>query len=140
MPSYLLDTNVIGELVRAVPDGRVIRWVARRMPLDLHLSAVTLGELIRGISRLPGGKRRRTLLRWVNDDVRIRFAGRILPFDEEAGVLWGTIMGRCDRRGRPRAAADAQIAAIALRFGLTLVTRNTDDFRGMPVTVVNPWM
>lgn len=78
-------------------------------------------------------------MRWVLDDLRQQFEGRILPFDHEAAVIWGTIMGDSDRRGRPRAAADSQIAATAIRFDLTLATRNTADFAGLPVKLLDPW-
>ena len=140
MPRYLLDTNVLSELVRPVPEGRVLRWFERQVPVDLYLSSITLGELVRGIVRLPDGRRRVALSRWVSRDLRDQFEGRLLPFDEQAAGIWGTIMGECDRRGRPRAGADAQIAAIAIRFDVVVVTRNTADFANMRVKMVNPWM
>jgi predicted nucleic acid-binding protein len=135
---YLLDTNVISELVRPAPRKGVIDWIASEAPHDLHLSSVTLGELVRGTTRLPDGRRREALRRWVLDDLRRQFEGRILPFDHEAAVIWGTIMGEGDRRGHPRSAADVQIAAIAIRFDLMLATRNTADFKGVPVRLLDP--
>jgi predicted nucleic acid-binding protein len=120
VPGFLLDTNVISELVRPAPDERVLRWVASRSALDLYLSAVTIGELTRGVTRLPAGQRRDRLARWIEEDL-------------------GHIMGEADRQGRPRAALDAQIAATAIRHGLSLVTRNTADFDGIGVQVMNPW-
>lgn len=105
----------------------------------MHLSAITLGELMRGVARLPASRRRRILARWVEVELQRQFEGRILPFDREAALIWGSIMGEGDRQGRTRAAADAQIAATAIRYSLTLATRNTADFAGVPVKTVNPW-
>ena len=138
MPGFLLDTNVVSELVKPSPEPSVLGWVARQAVADLFLPAITLGELIRGVVRLPQG-RRRDAARWVRDDLPRQFEGRILSFDREAAVLWGNVMGEGDRSGRPYAAADAQIAATALRHGLTVVTRNGRDFQGMGVELFDPW-
>ena len=136
----LLDTNVLSELVRPVPAPRVLAWVARCNPTSLYLSAVTLGKLTRGVSKLPAGRRRSQLTRWLDDDLLRQFAGRVLPFDDRAATCWGRLMADSDRKGLPRAALDAQIAATALRYELRLVTRNTIDFQGTGVTIVNPWL
>lgn len=112
---------------------------SRQAVADLFLPSVTLGELIRGVVRLPDGRKRDALVRWVRDDLPRQFEGRILSFDREAAVVWGDIMGEGDRRGRPYAAADAQIAATALRHGLTVATRNGRDFQGMGVELFDPW-
>jgi predicted nucleic acid-binding protein len=139
VPGFLLDTNVISELVRPAPDEQVLRWGASRSALDLYLSAITIGEPTRGVTRLPAGQRRDRLARWIDEDLQQQFSERILAFDQRAAVTWGKIMGEADRQGRPRAALDAQIAATAIRHGLSLVTRNTADFDGIGVQVMNPW-
>ena len=139
MLGFLLDTNVISELIKRSPENRVLRWVADQSALDLYLSSVTWGELVRGAAKLPDGRRRTGLTQWIDEDLAQQFEGRILAFDRQAAVVWGEIMGAGDRRGAPRAATDAQIAATAIRHGLTLTTRNTADFEGMPVTLLNPW-
>ncbi len=139
MPGFLLDTNVISELVKPAPDERVLRWVAGRSALDLYLSAITIGELTRGVTRLPAGQRRDRLARWIEEDLQQQFSERILAFDQQAAVTWGKIMGEADRQGRPRAAIGAQLAATAIRHGLTVATRNTADFDGIGVQVTNPW-
>ncbi len=139
MRGFLLDTNVISELVKPAPHERVLRWVAGRSALDLYLSAITVGELARGVARLPAGRRRDALARWIEEDLQQQFGGRILAFDQQAAVIWGGIMGEGDRQRRPRAAIDAQIAATAIRHGLTLATRNGVDFEGMGVPLTNPW-
>lgn len=137
--AYLLDTNVISELVKASPAGSVLAWLRRQTPDELFLSAMTIGEIVRGVERLPAGRQRRALARWVERDLTDEFEGRVLPFDYEAAVLWGRLMGAADRAGRPRSAADGQIAATARRYGLTLATRNVRDFAGMGVDLINPW-
>lgn len=139
MPAFLLDTNVVSELMRARPEQRVLDWVAAHMPAELYLSAITLGELIRGIAKLPAGRRRSTLRRWLDADLRREFEGRIMAFDQSTATIWGDLMGEADRRGRPRAAIDAQIAATARQHDLTLATRNTAEFDGLDLRLVNPW-
>jgi predicted nucleic acid-binding protein len=136
---FLLDTNVVSELMRPLPEARVAEWLRQQRPADLFLASVTLGEIVRGVARLPQGPRRRELEPWVTELLPRQFAGRILAFDQETAVLWGQLMGAADRVGRPRAAADAQIAATALRHGLVLVTRNLSDFEGLIAALLNPW-
>jgi predicted nucleic acid-binding protein len=139
VPGFLLDTNVISELVRQQPDPRVIRWMTARSAIELYLSAITLAEIVRGIERLPGSKRRDVLVRWCRDDIFKQFDDRILAFDREVALIWGRLMASGDRSGRPYSAIDAQIAAISLRHDLTLATRNTSDFAKLGVALVDPW-
>jgi predicted nucleic acid-binding protein len=139
VPGFLLDTNVISELVKRAPDQRVLRWVASQAPLDLYLSAVTIGELTQGVAKLPAGSRRDELARWIQEDLQQQFSDRILAFDQQAAVIWGNIVGDAERQGRPRAAIDAQLAATAIRHGLTLATRNTADFDATGAQLTNPW-
>jgi toxin FitB len=136
---FLLDTNVVSELMRPIPEARVVEWLRRQRPADLFLAAVTLGEIVRGVLRLPANPRRRRLEPWVAELLPRQFAGRILAFDQEVAVLWGELMSAADRAGRPRAAADAQIAATALHHDLVLVTRNLSDFEGLIPALFNPW-
>ena len=137
--AFLIDTNVISETFRPRPDPRVLEWVSRQMASDLFLAAVSLGELVRGARRVKGRAKRERLAYWINHDLATQFQDRVLPFDREAAVIWGAIMGDGDRAGRPKSMADAQIAAVALRHGLTLATRNIRDFKDMGVTLVDPW-
>jgi toxin FitB len=139
MPGFLLDTNIVSELVKPSPEASVLDWLAKQTVVDLYLPAITLGELTRGVVRLPDGRKRNVLIRWVQHDLPLQFEGRILSFDREAAIMWGNIMGEGDRRGRPYAAADAQIAATALRHGLIVATRNRRDFQGMDVELFDPW-
>ena len=83
--------------------------------------------------------RRERFEKWIEQEIAEQFEGRILPFDAAAAILWGRLMGDGDRQGRTPAAADAQIAAVAIHHDLTLVTRNTKDFQRSNVRLLNPW-
>lgn len=136
---FLLDTNVVSELVATAPAPQVLRWVAARPPDLLFLSVITLGELTRGVARLDAGRKRERLGRWLAEDLPARFAGRTLAVDQAVAVHWGRMMAEAERRSRPRPAVDLQIAATAWHFGLDLVTRNTGDFADLGIEIVNPW-
>jgi tRNA(fMet)-specific endonuclease VapC len=136
---YLLDTNVISELVAKRPDPRVVQWVDSLDPDSIYLSVITIGELRRGIEKLLDSKRKETLRDWLNDDVLIRFSGRILVIDVPVMLTWGELTGRLERTGKPMPAIDSLIAALALHHNCTLVTRNEDDFKEAGITIVNPW-
>lgn len=139
MTGFLVDTNVISETVKPRPEARVLAWFENQTPGELFLAAVTFGELVRGARKLEGADRRHVYERWIRRDLARQFEGRILPFDKDAAAIWGEIMGEGDRIGRPRPAVDAQIAAVARRRDLTLVTRNLRDFKEMDVTLLDPW-
>ncbi len=137
--AYLIDTNVISETFKPRPEPRVIDWIGRQVAHDLFLASISLGELVRGVRRMKDGERRKRFERWIDHDLAAQFQSRILPFDREAAVIWGDIMGDGDRTGRPKPMVDAQIAAVALRHGLTLITHNIRDFAGMEVGTLDPW-
>ena len=137
--AYLIDTNVISETFKPRPERLVVDWIGRQIANDLFLASISLGELVRGVQRMRDRARRERFQRWIDYDLAAQFHGRILPFDREATVIWGEIMGDGDRAGRPKPMADAQIAAVARRHGLTLVTRNIRDFVGMEVVLLDPW-
>ncbi len=136
---FLLDTNVVSELMRARPEPRVGEWISARDSHDIHLSAPSEAELRLGILLMPAGNRRDTLSAEVLDMLATDFAGRILPFDSRAALHFAEVIAARRRAGRPIAHMDAQIAAIAAANGLTLVTRNTRDFEGAGLTLINPW-
>src|SRR5262245_43219119 len=118
MPRYLLDTNVVSELIRRPIAPRLAEWMSRQADSDLYLASVTLGERIRGAERLPEGRHRQTLENWLTNVVLPRFKGRVLAFDRETATIWGRILGQGDRQGRPRPIIDAQISATAIRHQL----------------------
>lgn len=136
---YLLDTNVISELVAKQPNPRVVQWVDTLDPNSVYLSVITIGELRKGIEKLPDSKRKDTLQRWLNDDLLVRFSGRILVLDIPVMLAWGELIGQLERAGQPLPALDSLIAALVLHHHCTLATRNTDDFRATGIQLINPW-
>ncbi len=124
--SFLLDTNVVSELVRPRPNPGLIEWLAGRDEDQIFLSVVTLAELRYGIARLPG-------------ELLQRFEGRILPVDDDVALAWGDVTAECAAQGRPIEAMDGLVAATARVHGLELVTRNARDFEAALTSVHNPW-
>jgi toxin FitB len=104
-----------------------------------HVSVLTLAEIEKGILRKEEGRRRRELQRWFAEDLRARFAGRILAFDLHVASRWAHLVAALLDKGRPLPTLDSQIAATALAHDLILVTRNVKDIEGTGVTVLNPW-
>ncbi len=117
----------------------VFAWVSSHPPADLFTTTITMAEVLYGMERLPNGKRRDQLLREAESIFVRDFAGRILTFDESAARMFAIIATRRRAHGRPIHELDAQIAAIVRVHGATLATRNTADFEGCGVRVVNPW-
>lgn len=138
--SFLLDTNIPSEMSRSKPDLRVSEWFYSQEENELYLSAVTVGELRRGISGLSDRQRSAKLETWFEGDLLPAFAGRILPITQAVADRWGRLSGRRKLSGRPLSMADGLIAATSLEHGLTLVTTNTSDFEQLGLTILNPWM
>lgn len=136
---YLLDTNVISELVKPAPSPRVVAWVRAVSPLDLALSALTIGELEHGISRLADGRRRRALAHWLATDVTRQFHGRVLPVDAAVAAVWGRAAARAERAGTSLSVVDGLLVATATVHELTLVTRNVRDCAGHGAPLFDPW-
>ncbi len=136
---FVLDTNVVSELMRPVPSPAVEKWVAECPAEDLFFSAVGEAELRFGIATMPVGARRELLAAAVEGMLREDFSGRVLPFDSEAARAFAWIAAERRSAGRPISHADCQIAAIAHSRRATLVTRNVRDFEGIGVDVANPW-
>lgn len=135
----MLDTNVVSELMRAEADAAVIAWIDRQPTPSLHLSAVTVGELLYGVHRLPAGRRKTALSRKVVAMVDEDFRDRVLPYDGLAAAHFADIAAHRERIGRPVSGADAQIAAICRSHGAVLATRNLADFDHTGVEVIDPW-
>lgn len=136
---FLIDTNVISELMRATPAPSVLNWFSTQDPSTLYLSAVTEAELRTGIAILPAGQRREVLKVALDATITEDFEGRILPFDTDAAKTYAEIASMRRAAGRPIADADCQIAAIARAAGAVVATRNLRDFEGCGVDLVNPW-
>jgi toxin FitB len=137
--SYLLDTNVVSEWTKPRPNPGVIEWLSQVAEDDVFLSVVTFAELRHGIERLPAGRRRRQLDKWLRGELAWRFEGRIVLIDGAIADEWGRLVARQEARGRPIAARDGLIAATAQVHALTLVTRNAADFQVSVKAVLNPW-
>ena len=137
--ALLLDTNVVSETVRPKPEKMVLDWIEAQIPTDLFLAAQTIGELVRGARKVREQERRERFERWIEQDLARQFDGRVLPFDGRTATIWGRLMGDGDRAGRPPAAADAQIAAVAIQHELILVTRNVKDFGNFDIHLLDPW-
>jgi toxin FitB len=136
---FLLDTNIPSEFRNPRPEARVIQWLDCIAENSVFISVVTLGELRKGCELLDPGKRRTELEQWLEVELREWFSGRILPVTDAIAESWGRLEARRQRLGLPLSVADGQIAATALEHGLTLVTRNVDDFRELGLHIHNPW-
>lgn len=137
--SFLLDTSVISELVRKSPHLPVLEWIGAQDEASLYLSVVTIGEIEKGIARLPASARKSKLQSWVRRDLVERFGARLLPIDIRVSTRWGALTGESEKRGQPLPVIDSLIAATALVHGLAVVTRNVEDFKRCGVACVNPW-
>ncbi|MEJ7819542.1 MAG: type II toxin-antitoxin system VapC family toxin [Rubrobacteraceae bacterium] len=136
---YLLDTNVVSELIARQPNEGVVRWIDGLDPSGVYLGVITIGEISKGVERLPDSPRKEALREWLTDSLMLRFEGRILEIDIAVMLTWGALTARLERRGRTMPAMDSLIAALALSHELTLATRNESDFEDAEITVVNPW-
>jgi predicted nucleic acid-binding protein len=135
---YLLDTNIISNVTKQAPSQSLVAWMAERTDQELFVASLTIAEIHRGVLEKPAGKRRDRLEAWLSgpEGPRALFAGRVLPFDEKAGLVWARLMADGTAKGRPRGALDTIIAAIAEANDCVVVTDNAKDFEG--IEVVNP--
>jgi toxin FitB len=135
---YLLDTNIISNVVRQNPSPALLEWMAEQTDQDLFISALTVAEIQRGLLEKPAGKKRGLLEAWFTgpEGPQALFAGRVLPFDEKAALIWARLMADGTAKGRPRSALDTIIAAIAEANDCIVATDNEKDFAGLKF--VNP--
>jgi len=137
--NYLLDTNVLSEVQRPLPDRNVLAWLDQVDEDRTFLSVATVGEIARGIAQLDEGKRKSALSHWLELELTARFGSRLLDIDGETATLWGELMAGARRAGRGLGVMDAWIAAAAIRHELVLVTRNEKDFVGLGLDILDPW-
>jgi hypothetical protein len=133
----VLDTNVISELVRQVPDPGVLTWLDSLEVADVATTAITAAELRYGVARLPDGQRKRELAVGIRGLLTEDFYGRVLPFDERASVRYTDVVSGREQIGKPIGVADAQIAAICRDLSATLATPNIPDFEETGVELIN---
>lgn len=138
MSRNLLDTNIISNVTKPVPSKALVSWMSQQADGDLFISSLTIAEIRRGILEKPAGKKRRELERWFSgpEGPQALFAGRVLPFDEKAGLVWARLMADGTVTGRPRSPLDMIIAAVAEANDCVVVTENERHFAGLKI--VNP--
>ncbi|KAA3498468.1 type II toxin-antitoxin system VapC family toxin [Agrobacterium tumefaciens] len=135
----LLDTNVISEPWKPVPDEAVIAWLDAQAVETLFISAITIAELRFGIAAMPSGRRQTILRDRLEGEVLPHFSGRILSFDLTTSQFYSELMARARASGKAIGTADGYIAATAAANGLTISTRDTSPFEAAEVKVINPW-
>jgi len=135
----LADTNILSELMKPLPNNRVIDWMDSLEQKDLGITSVTVAEILYGIAALSDGKRKQLLLEVAGAMFEEDFYGRIFAFDEQSAVEYADIVLQRERSGRPISMPDAQIAAICRAGNFKLATRNTSDFEGTKIELINPF-
>lgn len=138
MTRHLLDTNIIGNVVKPQPSESLLSWMSTQRDEDLFIASLTVAEIRRGILEKPRGKKRDALDKWFSgpEGPQALFAGRILSFDDKAGLIWARLMAEGKTAGKPRNGLDMIIAAVAGANECVVVTDNEKDFVGLKV--VNP--
>ncbi|MBX5151491.1 type II toxin-antitoxin system VapC family toxin [Rhizobium lentis] len=136
----LLDTNVLSEVTKPNPDARVLGWLDGLDEDRSFISVVSVAEIRRGVALMDKGRKRDVLADWLARDLPQRFERRIIPVDEAVALAWGDLMGHAKRSGRGLSSMDGLIAATAVAHDLTLATRNTRDFQGLGIELVDPWV
>lgn len=137
--NLILDTNVISEMVAARPNPKVIEWIQTVDSNQAFLSVIAVGEIMKGIEKLPASERKAALELWLREDLLVRFENQLLPIDHQTMLVWGRLVARLDSIGRPISAIDSLLAATALQWEYTLVTRNTSHFQNTGIELLNPW-
>jgi predicted nucleic acid-binding protein len=135
---YLLDTNIISNITKPTPSDALLAWMAAQTDEDLFIASLTVAEICRGVLEMPAGKRRDELETWFSgpEGPQMLFAGRVLPFDDKAALVWARLMADGKAKGRPRSALDTIIAAVAGANDCVVVTDNGKDFDG--IEAINP--
>lgn len=138
MTRYLLDTNILSDVIKPEPSDSLLDWLEKQNDDDLFISAMTIAEIQRGILEKPAGRRRDQLQVWFSgpEGIQALFAGRVLAFDAASGLIWARLMAEGKASGRPRSALDMIIAAIAETNGCIVATGNERDFAG--IEIFNP--
>jgi predicted nucleic acid-binding protein len=136
--SYLLDTVVVSAMRRPRQNPASTAWLSRQDPLDLWISALTIGEIAQVIERAGDPQHRALLSEWLRE-VRALFEGHVIPFAGDEAEQWGRSYAPMEMAGKPPAVVDSMIAATALLHGFAVVTRNVRHFEPFDVPIINPW-
>ena len=135
---YLLDTCVYSEFTRPRPSAAVVAWARSVQESDHYLSVLVIGELLRGVARLPSSRRRSGLEHWI-ETLLVTHKPRIIAVETDVVRQWAALCAKARQRGVSPGAIDSLIAAQVKTHGLTLVTRNTSDFASFEIPILNPW-
>lgn len=135
---FLLDTNIISNITKPIPSESLVAWMAEQIDQELFIASLTIAEIRRGVLEKPAGKRRDLLEAWFSgpEGPQALFAGRVLPFDEKAALIWARLMADGNARKKPRSGFDTIIAAVAEANDCIVVTDNEKDFAG--IEILNP--
>ena len=137
--NYLLDTCVISELIMPKPSSKVIKWLRSCQEESLFLSSLTIGEIQKGISRLPDSRKRKKLQAWLDSELTQRFDRRIIGIDFKVAQKWGEIQASSEMAGLKMPVIDSLVASIGIVYDMAVVTRNTADMKNSGVRLFNPW-
>ncbi|MDL2408071.1 type II toxin-antitoxin system VapC family toxin [Rhizobium calliandrae] len=136
----LLDTNVLSEVTRPIPEARVLEWLDRIDEDRAFISVVSIAEIRRGVALMDAGRKRDALAEWLATDLPERFENRVIAVNEPIALAWGDLMGLARRSGRGLSSMDGLIAATAIVHDLTIATRNTKDLDGFGIDIIDPWI
>lgn len=139
MNGFLLDTCAISEVARRKPDPGFSAWLRDADAAHVYLSVISLGEIRKGVELLADRHKKAALESWLTSDLTTRFAGRVLMLDSGVADRWGRLTALSAKRGRTAPAMDSLLAATALHYNLSVVTRNERDFAFTDVSITNPW-
>ncbi len=136
---YILDTNIISELIAKQANSKVLDFVSSLDQKDVYLSVVTIGEIKSGIENVKSLEKKQKLNRWFEQDLLVRFENKIVSIDVETMLIWGKINQKLKSKGKSLPIMDSLIASSCINAGFTLVTRNEKDFQNLDINVINPF-
>lgn len=137
--NYLLDTCVLFELIKPKPNLNVVKWISGIDERYLYISVLTIGEIHKGIEKLPESKKKDSLHKWVDFDLKERFNNKILNIDIHVATTWGKVQAQSELTGQTLPTIDGLIACTGITHDLTIATRNIKDMKPSGVTLINPW-
>lgn len=137
---YILDTNIISELINPQPNQKVLNFLNTLQEKDIYLSSVTIGEIYFGVQKLPSGKKQKKLLSWVDEQLLPRFHNRVIDIDTEVMLQWAVLTNTLKTKGIPLPIMDSLIGATCLAKNFILITRNEKDFKNINIKIINPFL
>ncbi len=136
---YILDTNIISELIKTNPNQKVLHFLNTIQEKDIYLSSITIGEIYFGIQKLPYGKKQTKLLSWVEEQLLPRFHNKVIVIDTDVMLQWAILTNTLKTKGTPLPIMDSLIGATCLAKKFTLITRNEKDFKNINIQIINPF-